>query len=73
MTESQERIESPCVRNCCLDLNDVCLGCFRSLSEILEWGQANNEKRQEILLNSKQRAENSDQNFSQHHFLATQD
>lgn len=28
---------SPCVRNCCLDENDICLGCYRSLSETLNW------------------------------------
>lgn len=28
---------SPCVRNCCLDENDICIGCYRSLSEILNW------------------------------------
>ncbi|WP_156302871.1 DUF1289 domain-containing protein, partial [Methylogaea oryzae] len=24
----------PCVRNCCLDSTDICLGCFRALAEI---------------------------------------
>lgn len=51
----EEIIESPCVRNCCLDQGDICLGCFRSLSEIIDWGQANNEKRKTILSNAKQR------------------
>ncbi len=30
-------VASPCVRNCCLDDNDVCLGCFRTLDEIKDW------------------------------------
>ncbi len=25
--------QSPCVRNCCLDDDLICLGCFRSLEE----------------------------------------
>jgi predicted Fe-S protein YdhL (DUF1289 family) len=29
--------DSPCVRCCCLDNNDVCLGCFRTLEEIVSW------------------------------------
>ncbi|MBR9865757.1 MAG: DUF1289 domain-containing protein [Oceanospirillales bacterium] len=28
---------SPCVRNCCLDNGDICMGCYRSLEEILAW------------------------------------
>lgn len=37
--------ESPCVRNCCLDEADVCLGCGRSLAEILRWHQADTGER----------------------------
>lgn len=36
---------SPCVRNCCLDENDVCLGCGRELDEILRWQQATESER----------------------------
>nr|WP_260407062.1 DUF1289 domain-containing protein [Pseudomonas fluvialis] len=39
---------SPCVRQCCLDAQDICLGCGRSLSEILEWGPADAARRQAI-------------------------
>jgi predicted Fe-S protein YdhL (DUF1289 family) len=28
---------SPCVRNCTLDDDDVCIGCERTLAEILAW------------------------------------
>ncbi|WP_102403374.1 DUF1289 domain-containing protein [Vibrio sp. 10N.261.55.A7] len=30
-------IKSPCIRHCCLNENDLCLGCYRSLEEILNW------------------------------------
>jgi len=30
-------ISSPCVRNCCLDNHDICMGCFRHLDEIIGW------------------------------------
>ena len=41
---------SPCVRNCCLDPDtDVCLGCFRALSEITGWSEATAEARAAIL------------------------
>ena len=31
------QITSPCVRNCCLNEKDICLGCFRHLDEITGW------------------------------------
>ncbi|MBQ0758002.1 MAG: DUF1289 domain-containing protein [Amphritea sp.] len=40
---------SPCIRNCCLDENDICMGCHRSLEEILIWHKATDNKKNEIL------------------------
>jgi predicted Fe-S protein YdhL (DUF1289 family) len=40
---------SPCVRNCCLDDDDVCLGCGRKLDEILAWHGADADGRRHIL------------------------
>jgi predicted Fe-S protein YdhL (DUF1289 family) len=42
-------VESPCVRNCCLDDKEICLGCFRSIAEIMLWGSATDEEKREIL------------------------
>lgn len=50
-----QTVESPCVRNCCLDDDDICLGCFRSINEIMEWSAADNKKRKEFLVNAKKR------------------
>ncbi len=49
--------ESPCVRNCCLDNNDICLGCFRTMAEIMQWvsTETSMEQKQQILSNAKQR------------------
>jgi len=44
-----DSVPSPCVRNCCLDDQDVCMGCHRLLSEILAWHQANDAEKREIL------------------------
>ncbi|HIF51819.1 MAG TPA: DUF1289 domain-containing protein [Thiotrichaceae bacterium] len=55
MTDEVENIQSPCVRNCCLNEDDICLGCRRSLSEIIAWGPASNEERELILLHAKKR------------------
>jgi uncharacterized protein len=48
-------VPSPCVRNCCLDEGDICLGCYRSLAEILRWGEANDEEKAEILVRCRLR------------------
>ncbi len=52
--ESPE-LASPCVRNCCLDEQDVCLGCGRLLSEILVWREASRTDRETILELAAQR------------------
>jgi predicted Fe-S protein YdhL (DUF1289 family) len=41
--------ESPCVRNCCLDDADVCIGCGRHVAEILRWSAADAREREDIL------------------------
>ncbi len=51
-----ENIASPCVRNCCLDQKDICIGCHRSLAEILEWERASPQRRLTIIDVAKQRA-----------------
>ncbi len=58
--DSITQIESPCVRNCCLDYDDICLGCFRSLSEITAWGMVDNQTRKKILLEAEQRKKKAD-------------
>jgi uncharacterized protein len=48
-------LQSPCIRNCCLSENDVCLGCGRELQEILHWHQASTAEREAILLRASER------------------
>jgi predicted Fe-S protein YdhL (DUF1289 family) len=48
-------ITSPCVSNCCLDDEDVCLGCYRHVDEITGWHSADNQRRLQILENTQQR------------------
>lgn len=50
-------IDSPCTRVCCLDDNDVCVGCFRSMKEIMAWGGASDDERREILRQCEARRE----------------
>ncbi|MEH6346020.1 MAG: DUF1289 domain-containing protein [Bermanella sp.] len=48
-------ITSPCVRNCCLDDNDICMGCFRSMDEILHWRDASEQQQKDIIVTAKAR------------------
>lgn len=48
-SSASEVANSPCVRNCCLDEKDICMGCYRSLEEILNWHQASDDEKNEIL------------------------
>lgn len=46
---------SPCIRNCCLDQHDCCVGCGRLLNEITEWHQASELRQQQIMDLAQQR------------------
>lgn len=49
MIQTDEIIQSPCIRNCCLNEDDVCVGCFRTLAEVVAWSGLDNENRQATL------------------------
>lgn len=55
MPNSVNDIKSPCVKRCCLDDKDICLGCFRHLDEILIWSQASADEKKQILERSAAR------------------
>jgi predicted Fe-S protein YdhL (DUF1289 family) len=40
---------SPCIRHCCLDEADICLGCGRHVDEITGWHNADEGRKREIL------------------------
>jgi len=48
-------VASPCVRTCCLDDDDVCIGCGRALAEIVAWGTAGDDERRAILERARAR------------------
>ncbi|ABM25356.1 MULTISPECIES: DUF1289 domain-containing protein [Shewanella] len=45
LSGQNDPLSNPCVRNCCLNEQDVCLGCFRHLDEILAWRSMSEEER----------------------------
>jgi predicted Fe-S protein YdhL (DUF1289 family) len=56
MSTPLDSLASPCVRNCCLDDDNVCLGCGRSLDEIVSWSGAADAEKRAILERSRARA-----------------
>lgn len=52
---SVESPASPCVRNCCLDGDDVCVGCGRHINEITGWSAASPQQQWQIVAKAKQR------------------
>ncbi len=48
-------INKPCIRQCCLNEEDVCLGCFRTFDDMLQWNKANAEEKMKMLRMAEQR------------------
>ena len=42
-------VERPCIKICCLNENDVCLGCFRTLDEMRKWHKSSKEEKIKML------------------------
>jgi predicted Fe-S protein YdhL (DUF1289 family) len=54
-TPPTDPLASPCVRNCCLDEDNICMGCGRSLQEIMDWSGAAPSEKTAILARSRER------------------
>ena len=46
---SRDMIESPCVDVCKLDSDFVCVGCGRTIEEVLKWPEYDETERQAVL------------------------
>ena len=42
-------VKSPCMHLCCLDEQDVCIGCHRSVQEITGWSRMTNQEKQQTM------------------------
>ena len=49
MSEANLTVKSPCIEVCSLSDHDVCVGCYRTANEIIEWFSANDQRKREIL------------------------
>jgi predicted Fe-S protein YdhL (DUF1289 family) len=48
--DADQDIKSPCIRQCCLDTDDVCVGCYRTITEIMDWHQSTQNQKKDILI-----------------------
>ena len=48
-------VEKPCIRNCCLNEEDVCLGCFRTYDDMLVWRSLSYDEKVRLLEKAKER------------------
>ena len=55
----EDRYPSPCIKECCLNTEDICLGCYRAIDEIVGWGNRSDEEKKEILQQCARRKNNS--------------
>ncbi len=52
-----ERVPSPCISVCRMDdASGLCLGCFRTLDEIIEWGRSSDPEKRVVWRLIAQRA-----------------
>ena len=50
------RVESPCTRVCVMDGDKrYCLGCWRTLQEIVDWGSMRDEEQAAVLAQLERR------------------
>ena len=59
VSETDNVTKSPCVNICCLDDNDICLGCYRSCDEICKWGAMSNGERKDVMKKVAEREQDS--------------
>ena len=46
---------SPCVDICVLDPDDLCVGCYRTASEIAAWSELDGEAKERVIASTLQR------------------
>ena len=55
MSDSGKPIKSPCIEVCALDDHNVCIGCYRTADEIIDWFAASDDRKRDILVAAQRR------------------
>lgn len=42
-------INKPCIKKCCLNEEEICLGCFRTFNDMRLWNKASIEEKKEMM------------------------
>lgn len=53
--ENKDNIISPCIGQCRLDENEMCIGCYRSKAEITGWINSSTDEKIAIVVRCKKR------------------
>jgi len=48
-TNSEAEVSSPCIDVCELDSDFVCIGCGRTIDEVLKWPEYTDEQKKAVL------------------------
>lgn len=62
MIDEKAKVVSPCVSLCCLDEEDVCMGCLRHVDEITGWHQMDEAQRLALMKELERRRAERDKN-----------
>ncbi|MDX1728162.1 MAG: DUF1289 domain-containing protein [Pseudoalteromonas tetraodonis] len=54
---NSKNVITPCVGQCRLDENDICIGCYRSVSEICSWRNKSKDEQIEIVIRCNKQIE----------------
>jgi predicted Fe-S protein YdhL (DUF1289 family) len=60
---AQNDPQSPCNRHCTVDpYTDICMGCFRTVEEIVGWTKYSKKEKEEVLTKTTERRLASEKN-----------
>ena len=54
---SEQDPASPCISVCVLNTDDICMGCYRSATEVTDWFMASAQEKRDILKRAQERME----------------
>ncbi len=54
---SEQEPASPCISVCVLNMDDICMGCYRSAEEVAGWFMASNDSKRKILRRAQERSQ----------------
>lgn len=48
-------INKPCIKQCCLNEEEICLGCFRTFNDMCLWNKSSIEEKKEMMQRAERR------------------